>query len=370
MTYERSLISLEKPQMERLKAKFETAKTKIESKDEAQIKTLSGHDVTGVVFQAIVQNYFSINDIQDEVLERQSGVFCNSFMSFGTFSNNIQGIYSWGVLRSVQFAGMVMDIDRIGATLVDKDNKQSNLLAFTQQQGPRQSLNENQIPEMFFNDPNSVQKNVEGVSATKILKLANDQGQKIYQIDQSNINTILPQISHSNQVITDISNAVSSGKVVAISEKSINFKGWEGSGYIITDPNTGSGAYMISGGLNGGFLDGLTFDWKIFGLVALTGILLVLALYLPMIIAALAFFAAIGTAGCLIGYLTGDSDHASQGIYTAQFLSIFYLSFLFSKAENLTPQGMARITMAVAALDYSLSTAFNYADLDEWCAAQ
>ena len=155
-------------------------------------------------------------------------------MSFGTFSTSIQVIYSWGVLRTAKFAGMVMDIDRIGATIVDKDNKQSNLLAFTQQQGPRQSLNENLVPEQFFNDPNSTQKNVEGVSATKILKLANDQGQKIYQIDQSSVNTILPQLNHENQVITDIRNAVSAGKTVTTSEKSINFNGWKGSGYIIT----------------------------------------------------------------------------------------------------------------------------------------
>lgn len=120
-------------------------------------------------------------------------------MSFGTFSTSLQGVYSWGVLRTAKFAGMVMDIDRIGAMLVDKDNKQSNLLAFTQQQGPRQSLNENLVPEMFFNDPDSTKKNVEGVSASKILKLANDQGQKIYQIDQSNINTMLPQLNHSSQ---------------------------------------------------------------------------------------------------------------------------------------------------------------------------
>lgn len=46
--------------MERLKAKFETAKTKIESKDEAQIQTLNGHDITGTMLQAVVQSYFNL----------------------------------------------------------------------------------------------------------------------------------------------------------------------------------------------------------------------------------------------------------------------------------------------------------------------
>ncbi|MDH0032166.1 MULTISPECIES: hypothetical protein [unclassified Acinetobacter] len=199
-------------------------------------------------------------------------------MSFGTFSTSLQGVYSWGVLRTAKFAGMVMDIDRIGATLVDKDNKQSNLLAFTQQQGPRQSLNENLVPEMFFNDPDSTKKNVEGVSASKILKLANDQGQKIYQIDKSNINTILPQLSHESQVITDIRNAVAAGKVVTTSEKSINFHGWTGSGYIITDPNTGSGAYMISGGMDGSWLMGFGLGSGIIGITGLLGTSLIVPL--------------------------------------------------------------------------------------------
>ncbi|KXZ69132.1 hypothetical protein [Acinetobacter venetianus] len=244
---------------------------------------------------------------QDEVLKRQLGVISNSFMSFGTFSTSIQGIYSWGVLRSAQFAGMVMDIDRIGAIIVDKDNKQSNLLAFTQQQGPRQSLNENLVSEQFFNDPNSVQKNVEGVSATKILKLTNDQGQKIYQIDQLNFNTILPQLNHESQVITDIRNAVAAGKVVTTSEKSINFNGWKGSGYIITDPNSGSGAYMISGGFNGGAIS-MPPAYSIF--FAIAAIAFVVGLFVAGTVLAIALLLlAIVMLGC------GLANYTEDGIY-------------------------------------------------------
>lgn len=79
-------------------------------------------------------------------------------MSFGTFSTNITGVYSWGILRNAKFSGMRMDIDRLSATSVDKSSQKENLIAFAQQQGVRQSLNENQVPEMFFNDPKSTQK--------------------------------------------------------------------------------------------------------------------------------------------------------------------------------------------------------------------
>lgn len=51
--------------------------------------------------------------------------------------------------------------------------------------------------------------------------------------------------------MTDTVNA-SVGRTMAL-EKTINYKGYKGSGYIIIDPQTGSGAYLIDGGANGGF---------------------------------------------------------------------------------------------------------------------
>jgi hypothetical protein len=53
---------------------------------------------------------------------------------------------------------------------------------------------------------------------------------------------------------TDIRNAVNAGKVVTVSKTNITYNGWTGCGYIIIDPDTGAGAYMISGGMSGGWL--------------------------------------------------------------------------------------------------------------------
>lgn len=52
-------------------------------------------------------------------------------------------------------------------------------------------------------------------------------------------------------MITDIQNAVSAGKAVTVSKTNITDNGWTGCGYIVINPETGAGAYMISGGLNG-----------------------------------------------------------------------------------------------------------------------
>jgi hypothetical protein len=55
--------------------------------------------------------------------------------------------------------------------------------------------------------------------------------------------------------MTEMQNALSIGKEVTVHQSPINQSGWTGTGYIITDPATGAGAYKISGGANGGFLE-------------------------------------------------------------------------------------------------------------------
>jgi hypothetical protein len=56
------------------------------------------------------------------------------------------------------------------------------------------------------------------------------------------------------QVKADIQNAVNAGKEVTVSKTNITYSGWTGCGYIVINPQTGAGAYMISGGLSGACL--------------------------------------------------------------------------------------------------------------------
>ena len=74
-------------------------------------------------------------------------------------------------------------------------------------------------------------------------------------IDKGNISTVLPLLNHDSSTIQDIQSAVAAGKVVTTSQSKVSVNGWTGSGYIILDPATGAGAYMIAGGANGGWLE-------------------------------------------------------------------------------------------------------------------
>lgn len=119
-------------------------------------------------------------------------------------------------------------------------------------QGARQSANEHLVPEQLFDDPNTTEKEVEGVSAVKAIQIASQEGQTIYHITKDNYSQILPKLKLSSHVMGDIRDAISAGREVTAHEKNIRVNGWSGTGYIVIDPKNGTGAYLIGGGADGG----------------------------------------------------------------------------------------------------------------------
>src|SRR5690554_3827096 len=104
------------------------------------------------------------------------------------------------------------------------------------------------VNEMFSTDENPAH----GISAVKAIQLAAAEGQKIWTITQANLDIALANIQLSNDIKTDILNAVNAGQEVTTHEKFVNFYGKTSAGYIILDPTTGAGAYMITSGESGG----------------------------------------------------------------------------------------------------------------------
>ena len=87
-----------------------------------------------------------------------------------------------------------------------------------------------------------------------LLVAANEANIPLYIISQDHLATVFPRLKLSQQVLSDITNAVNAGKSVITPESTVTRFGWTGNGYLIQDPATGEGAYLISGGTNGGEL--------------------------------------------------------------------------------------------------------------------
>jgi len=99
----------------------------------------------------------------------------------------------------------------------------------------------------------SVAKASNPVHCAKALSKANAQGQRIYQMTRGIMAETLPNLNLARETENEIRTALNAGLTVIAHTDNVSVPGWAGSGYIIFNPETGSGAYKISGGGNGGF---------------------------------------------------------------------------------------------------------------------
>lgn len=224
---------------------------------------LTGHDLTGSLLQATILSYFATTDSQDLLEQRLAKVVEYRKPSFGLYKTTAKVNYLYGLPNSVGFTGGTMDIEWYETIGISEDNSKNNLINFYTAAGPRLSLMESVVPENIFSVPGAV---ASGISTTKLLALASSQGQSIYAITSQNAAAILPKLNYGSSVLDDINSAINSGKEVIIPQSPINYAGWGGAGYVVYDPATGTGAYLLNGGANGSALEALSYVFTAIGL--------------------------------------------------------------------------------------------------------
>lgn len=195
-------------------------------------------------------SYFKQNDAMNLATANFSDVVPVRMPSFGSFFTVAQPIYSFGVPTSVTYPGVTMDIEALRDDAVSRIGSHDELIQFFRTTGLRYSSLESAVPnQMFGSDPSSPA----AISSVTALNVASTSGQTIYAVDALTSAKVLPLLNIDDDVLTEISAAAQAGKEVTISQARITAFGWTGVGYIIFDPDTGSGAYEISGHANGGF---------------------------------------------------------------------------------------------------------------------
>ena len=245
--------SVSPSRLSELQTKLTATKTILESGDAALIAGLTREDVLGDMFYAGGLGYWSqllaISHIQG--LANQTSF--NLPNGYGTFGYVPDVAYLFGLPnKALESGGVVFNL-RTAWNNIPKDGDMSKWKGLNLQAGTLMSTLEHAIPELMFNtDPANP---VEGVSAVKALQIAAQQGQRIYHITQQNRDTVLPQLNLGSLARTEIIQGLNAGKEVITHTDQISVPGWTGEGYIITDPETGAGAYKISGGGNGGFIN-------------------------------------------------------------------------------------------------------------------
>lgn len=211
---------------------------------------MTKEDLTGDLLYSTLLGYFAANETSLRVVQRSAGAVAYRHASFGHFGVTAKGRYGYGIPRQVAFPGLTMDVDHWRDTAVMQDNDNAQQIVFVRQMGTRLSAYAHLVPEKFWTNEQHPGK---GVSAVKALAKAAAEGQKIYTLTGAHPSAVYP-LQIDEHARAEIQNALNAGQTVTVHERPITVLGWTGSGYIISDPATGSGAYKISGGANGGWL--------------------------------------------------------------------------------------------------------------------
>lgn len=243
-----NLGKISQDQLTALNAKLEATKARLQNQD---FTGLTKDDLIGDLLFTTALAYHDQLSSTNFITTRTMGVNAITLPSETIFATKLKVALLWGIPRFVSPGGLNMDADYLMQVVKAKDGDNETAKDYMLSSGMTSSSLEHGVPELLFSTPGNT---AEGISAVKALQIANDQGIPIYTVNQTNIATVLPQLQVDIQVKEDIQNAVNAGKEVTVSKTNITFNGWNGCGYIVINPETGAGAYMLSGGLNGGIL--------------------------------------------------------------------------------------------------------------------
>ncbi len=201
----------------------------------------------GEMLHQTLLSYWGELDGFNKTTASQTRVSVIRHPSEGLAAAKVTPTFLFGAPNKASYNSRTLDIAQDLQTAIHQGGDGQRAFSYFTQAGIQSSALEGLIFDQLFGGNLG-----DGISAVRILELANAQGIPIYHINASNVGTILPLLQVSNQVKSSIQDAISAGKFVQAPKQDITHNGWRGVGYIVQDPASGAGAYLISGGLAGG----------------------------------------------------------------------------------------------------------------------
>jgi hypothetical protein len=293
-----SIQGISQAQLQTLQTRMEATKQTLQqaqaASTDAQRATLlqgmTGDHLTGDLLTATLWGYFAALQSHGSIASSQAHMIDRPALSYGLFHAQVRPNKLYGIVTTgITFQGLNMDIGHVRhIRWVTNDDPQAAInnrpelkangksaaqnrwMAYNKMRGQYTSAMEHAVPEQFWVDKSqcryvdeagqtqnpTLADCAQGVSAVKALAIAQAEGQRIYTITAENAATALPNLPVGGSVGDEIRSAVQAGKEVTVHERAINAHGFSGYGYIVTDPDTGGGGYIIEGGSNGGALIG------------------------------------------------------------------------------------------------------------------
>jgi RHS repeat-associated protein len=206
----------------------------------------SGSVETAVGLYLGSQLFWMLHDHTDALAISSVGARGVRLPSIGAFAQPLQVRYFFGVPRTGSVIGEFTDVKAVRLALAAPNTgafaraAHKLALAGSLAEGAAWAL-------LGGNDKTST-----GLSTTTLIKLAIDDGQHLFQIDNANVTPALATLQLSADAENEIRQAASSGLIVVAPEQEVAVRGWRGSGYMIMDAETGNSLQRVDGGFAGG----------------------------------------------------------------------------------------------------------------------
>jgi len=278
-------------------------------------------------------HFWMEHDFFDHLAAQAYGVKVQRMPSVGAFTSPFSVTYQFGVPQTGLYKAYQIDVKRNVQTvwsLTDETRFQ-----FLTHIGINGSYIEGSVIEQLFDYEQG-----RGLSTAQILLDANAQNIPIVHVTAANYGEWADTLSVSTAVRSDIVAAIQTGKEVIIPQRAVQHGAWYGSGYIIQDPLTGEGAYLIEGGLNGSFLELLGCEFSNFPLMQEIVLEVVSALLFY------AFMPAITAGAAAMGLSTAMAGASIFAQLVRPIMRVITKSKQFRKAKNKRRQQCKQTTRA------------------------
>ncbi|MCM1205041.1 MAG: hypothetical protein NC300_12940 [Bacteroidales bacterium] len=212
--------------------------------------------------------YFAQVDIADTVAADMYDVSVTRSLSEGITGYEVRTSSLYGRITSLSEGSLYIDVDTDSHVVVSLEGGADAPREYMGATGIISSLYESVVWEQLTG--------YRSISTINVMEKAQEEDIEFLLISGANLNTEIEKLNADEATKQTIINAVNSGKVVTVPAEEVTIGGWHGTGYIVMNPETGAGEYMISGGLNGGSSSFIVYLKYLAGVVGKVGNLLLL----------------------------------------------------------------------------------------------
>ena len=216
-------------------------------------------DLLEVILAAVGHAWFHSTDRLNRITGSALGCVTHCYPSAGVCASKLAPETAFGLPLAVRPLGITLDMPRDIALVVSRDGNPGRSAFTGMVQGFQGSALEAKVPSAFLSNP---EEPAHWLGTSDALSLAGREGGRLALATAENWPALRGQVRLAAEDVEEIDDAVGRGLWAMIHLDPFQSGPYLLAGFALLDPQTGSGAYRVSRGLNGGAFLQCVFDTK------------------------------------------------------------------------------------------------------------